>query len=121
MSEADHSLLHRKKRKVCNEEKKKSYYHIWKASGFSKGQLCQKHPLSEVTFYAGCHRHGNTAEESVVTFSPVVSAALPREEKVTWLTVTMRLPNQHRMRITFREDRWIGFLQEFCYATATVR
>lgn len=121
MSEADRSLLRRKPRKVHSEEEKKSYYHSWKTSGLSKCQFCQKHQLSEGTFYAWCHRYGNMAEENVSSFSPVVSAELPREEKIELLNVEMRLPNQIQIRIAFREDRLIGFLQEFCHATATVR
>ena len=117
----DKAVLSKKQRKTHSEEERKTYYHSWKTSGLSKGQFCKNHQLSEGAFYAWCHRYDDTSEKSVNSFSPVMPTSSAREAVVEILTVEMLLPNQTQLRIAFREDRLIGFLQELCHATATIR
>lgn len=122
MSEVDRELSRRKPKKFRSEKEKRFYYDTWKASGLSKHEFCQQHGLPEGTFYAWCHHFDKVmlSVNDASAFSPV-SVLDNGDCAAEAIPVDVTLNNGIRLRLSFREDRLMDFLQELCHASATLR
>jgi len=118
--ESDQVLRRRKRRKVYSVEEKKKLCQQWKCSGLSLHQFCEQQNLAKSSFYGWCQRYG-TDEVTESAFSPVTAPASSQEIVQNHVTIELLLSTGTPLRLSFREDKLIDFLQELMYATNVIR